>query len=301
MTKASQTWKLLKPFNSETRDPDKRSHINRIFPPLSFSLSLSHTHTHTHTHTQTVLRPSWILSRITWVSQHQKGKTRKVKPIWIYWSKRQWMAVASAGPYANLHLDQTHNHASIPPLSFLQAGCPSRNPTNRVKALKAHLTHTPHSPSQMAARLVQLFCPANAAFSIYITLCHPISRKNWPFQWGDLDPHLIHCSLDPPNPPPQMASRSSLPFFQNTQSLPTDRQTEGQNKHKTLLYAIEYPVATMGHPKLTPTLPLPLRRSSPHLIHTSLGRPHSPPKTASRSNQPCCHSTLSGPTDRHRG
>jgi len=22
------------------------------------------------------------------VSWHQKGKTRKVKPIWIYWSKR---------------------------------------------------------------------------------------------------------------------------------------------------------------------------------------------------------------------
>jgi len=22
------------------------------------------------------------------VSRHQKGKTRKVKPIWIYWSKR---------------------------------------------------------------------------------------------------------------------------------------------------------------------------------------------------------------------
>ena len=33
--------------------------------------------------------------------------TRKVKPkpIWIYWSKRQWVALASAGPYANLHLD----------------------------------------------------------------------------------------------------------------------------------------------------------------------------------------------------
>jgi len=30
----------------------------------------------------------WILSRSTQVSQHQKGKTRKVKPIWIYWSKR---------------------------------------------------------------------------------------------------------------------------------------------------------------------------------------------------------------------
>ena len=34
-------------------------------------------------------------------------------------------------------LIQTHNHASIPPLSFLQAGCPSCCPTNSVKALKA--------------------------------------------------------------------------------------------------------------------------------------------------------------------
>jgi len=33
-------------------------------------------------------------------------------------------------------LTQTHNHASIPPLSFLQAGCPSCCPTNSVKALK---------------------------------------------------------------------------------------------------------------------------------------------------------------------
>jgi len=31
---------------------------------------------------------------------------------------------------------QTDNHASTPPLSFLQAGCPSC-PTNSVKALKA--------------------------------------------------------------------------------------------------------------------------------------------------------------------
>ena len=30
----------------------------------------------------------WILSGITRVSRYQKGKTRKVKPIWIYWSKR---------------------------------------------------------------------------------------------------------------------------------------------------------------------------------------------------------------------
>jgi len=45
----------------------------------------------------------WILSRTARVSRYQKGKTMKVKSIWIYWSKRLWVAVASAGTYANLH------------------------------------------------------------------------------------------------------------------------------------------------------------------------------------------------------
>jgi len=43
--------------------------------------------TDTHTH-RIVLRLFWILSRTIWVSQYQKGKTSKVKPIWIYWRKR---------------------------------------------------------------------------------------------------------------------------------------------------------------------------------------------------------------------
>jgi len=47
------------------------------------------------------------------------------------------VAVASAGPYANLHLaldmiTMPATHHSI----FLQAGCPSCHPTNSVKALK---------------------------------------------------------------------------------------------------------------------------------------------------------------------
>jgi len=44
----------------------------------------------------------------------------------------------------NMHvctLIQTDNHASTPPLSFLQAGCPSCCPTNSVKALKATITN----------------------------------------------------------------------------------------------------------------------------------------------------------------
>jgi len=30
--------------------------------------------------------------------------TRKVKPVLVYWSKRQLVAMVSAGPYANLLL-----------------------------------------------------------------------------------------------------------------------------------------------------------------------------------------------------
>jgi len=45
------------------------------------------------------------------------------------------LAVASAGPYAIIcTLLQTDIHASIPPLSFLPAGCPSCRPSNSVKA-----------------------------------------------------------------------------------------------------------------------------------------------------------------------
>ena len=36
---------------------------------------------------------------------------------------------------------QTNNHASTPPLSFLQAGCPSCCLTNSVKALNAETWH----------------------------------------------------------------------------------------------------------------------------------------------------------------
>ena len=60
------------------------------------SLHSIHIQTHTHTHTHTILWPSCILPGTTPVSRHQKGKTRKVKPIWIYWSKREWVAVIMA-------------------------------------------------------------------------------------------------------------------------------------------------------------------------------------------------------------
>jgi len=44
--------------------------------------------------------------------------------------------VASAGPYASLHLAPDRQPDQHPTTLFLQAGCPSCRPTNSVKALK---------------------------------------------------------------------------------------------------------------------------------------------------------------------
>jgi len=49
-------------------------------------------------------------------------------------SKWQWHQL---GHMQICTLTQTHNHASVPPLSFLQARCSSCHPTNSIKALKA--------------------------------------------------------------------------------------------------------------------------------------------------------------------
>jgi len=59
------------------------------------------------------------------------GLPKKVKPIWILLKQEtvSGMAVASAGPYASLHL-APDNHASTPPLSVLQADAlPAAQPT----------------------------------------------------------------------------------------------------------------------------------------------------------------------------
>jgi len=71
------------------------------------------------------------------VSRYQKGKTRKGKTNLdlleqeiVSGSGICW-AICKSAP-----LKIPDNHANIPPLSFLQAGCPSCRPTNSVKALK---------------------------------------------------------------------------------------------------------------------------------------------------------------------
>jgi len=67
------------------------------------------------------------------VSRYQKGKinldfTEARDSEW------QWHQLGHMQVCISL---QTDNHASTPPLSLLQAGCPSCCPTNSVNALKA--------------------------------------------------------------------------------------------------------------------------------------------------------------------
>ena len=78
-----------------------------------------------HTHTYPFNGP---FSRTTWVSRYQKGKTNldftEAKDSEWQWHQLGHMQVCT--------LLQTDNHTNTPPLSFLQAGCPSCRPTNSV-------------------------------------------------------------------------------------------------------------------------------------------------------------------------
>jgi len=63
------------------------------------------------------------------VSRYQKGKTN-VDFTEARDSEWQWHQLGRMQVCTSI---QTDNHASTPPLSFLQAGCPSCRPTNSVK------------------------------------------------------------------------------------------------------------------------------------------------------------------------
>jgi len=95
------------------------------------------THARTHTRARARTRTHTRLTALFPGLSRWAG-TRKVKnQSGFYWSKRQWVVVASAGPYASLHLVSDRWPCQHPTTQFLQAGCPSCRPTNSVKALKA--------------------------------------------------------------------------------------------------------------------------------------------------------------------
>jgi len=70
------------------------------------------------------------------VSLYEKGKTNldftEARDSELQWYQLGHMQVCT--------LLQADNHASTPPLRFLQAGCPSCRPANSIKALDAKKT-----------------------------------------------------------------------------------------------------------------------------------------------------------------
>ena len=66
------------------------------------------------------------------MGRYQKSKTN-VDFTGARDSEWQWHQLGHMQVCTSL---QTDNHASTPPLSFLQAGCPFCRPTNSIKALK---------------------------------------------------------------------------------------------------------------------------------------------------------------------
>jgi len=74
------------------------------------------------------------LSGTTRVSRYQKGKTN-LDFTEARDSEWQWHQLGHMQVCTSRHTD---NPTSTPPLSFLQAGCPSCRPTNSIKALKVN-------------------------------------------------------------------------------------------------------------------------------------------------------------------
>ena len=90
-------------------------------------------HTFWCTHAKHTYAFNSSFSGTTWVTNLDFTEARD--------SEWQWHQVGHMQVCTSL---QTDNHASTPPLSFLQARCPSCHPTNSVKALKARTQAKSH-------------------------------------------------------------------------------------------------------------------------------------------------------------
>ena len=118
------------------------------------------------THTHPFNSP---FSKTTQVSQYQKGKTN-LDFTEARDSEWQWHQLGHMQVCSSL---QTDNHASTPPLSFLQAGCPSCRPTNSIKALKG----------------VIAYVLGYNKFSVFLLICWQKDRHVWVRE---------HCRISPP-------------------------------------------------------------------------------------------------------
>ena len=99
------------------------------------------------------------------MSRYQKSKT-SLDFTEVRDSEWQWNPLGHMQVCTSL---QTDNHASTPPLSFLQAGCPSCRPTNSVKALKAQ-------SADSALMLIVCLPVVSVSLSVHMaSSCQPVA------------------------------------------------------------------------------------------------------------------------------
>jgi len=110
-----------------------------------------------------------------------------------------------------------------------------------------HLTHgrflgpTPLIPPQTADRSLQAFSHSNAINIPFVTMGHPISTGKLVLFVRAIHFYLHCISLDPPDPPPQMVSKSARLIFHNS----PDRQTDGQTDSRQT-QTVRYTTISIG-------------------------------------------------------
>jgi len=93
----------------------------------------------------------------------RRASTRKVKPIWILLKKETVSGSGiSLAICKSAHRSRQITIPAPPPLSFLQAGCPSCHPTNSVKELKAQTLKAFVQYGMNVPLILSLFAPGVA-------------------------------------------------------------------------------------------------------------------------------------------
>ena len=100
--------------------------------------TIFHWHIHSVIHTHPFNGP---LSGTTQVSRYQKGKNQSG----FYWSERQWVAMASAGPYASLHLAPDRQLRQHPTTQFFTGRMPFLPPNQQRQSTEGNhsVIHVP--------------------------------------------------------------------------------------------------------------------------------------------------------------
>ena len=129
--------------NGQATDPGDADMCRATQPPTS-KPELLNCYYMNHTHGPFPRLPGW-------------AGNRKLKPVWI--SLKQETVSGSGTSWAICKSEPRSRQKTMlaPPLSFLQAGCPSCRPTNSVKALKAKALGKLHESNTVKLLLTRIY------------------------------------------------------------------------------------------------------------------------------------------------